>query len=72
MPPLALIGGYVPTNPPPIALRKVGKFKVLLLDNTRTLRFFTLRQSVRYGLLDLIQYHPLDFTSMTVSPFGVK
>ena len=43
-PPLALIGGYVPTNPPPIALRKVGKFthlshgtKVLLLNNTRTL-----------------------------------
>jgi hypothetical protein len=28
--------------------------QVLLLDNTRTLRFFTLRQSVRYGLLDLI------------------
>ena len=44
MPPLALIGGYVPTNPPPIAVRKVGKFthlshgtKVLLLNNTRTL-----------------------------------
>ena len=29
--------------------------QVLLLDNTRTLRFFTLRQSVRYGLLDLTQ-----------------
>jgi hypothetical protein len=33
MPPLALIGGYVPTNPPPIALRKVGTKKLPKLGN---------------------------------------